>query len=144
MDRTDPPLIAAERESLIAWLDYHRDTLALKCAGLTPDRQLCRRPIATTTMSLIGLVRHMAEVERGWFTRCVGGVSETDAPPIFYDRETNIDGDFDDIDPATVDADMVTWQEEIARSDEMLALAGFRLTSGITTDGVKTSTSAGS
>ncbi len=120
MTRIDPPLIAAERESLIAWLEYHRETLAMKCDGLTAE-QLCQRSVPTTTMTLIGLVRHMAEVERGWFGRCIGGVSEADAPPIFYDAETNIDGDFDDVDPATVDGDMATWRAEIARSDEMLA-----------------------
>jgi hypothetical protein len=113
-------LIAAERESLIAWLEYHRETLAVKCDGLTAE-QLCLRSVPPSTMTLIGLVRHMAEVERGWFRRCIGGVSEADAPPIFYDAETNIDGDFDDVDPATVDADMATWRAEIARSDEMLA-----------------------
>ncbi len=120
MDRTDPPLIAAEREALVAWLDYHRTTLAVKCDGLTAE-QLCQRSVPTTTMTLIGLVRHMAEVERGWFGRCIGGLAEADAPPIFYDAETNVDGDFDDIDPATVEADMATWRAEIVRSDEMLA-----------------------
>jgi hypothetical protein len=120
MDRLDPPLRGAERESLLAWLDYHRATLAVKCDGLTAE-QLCRRSVPTTTMTLMGLVRHLAEVERGWFARCIGGVAETDAPPIFYDADTNIDGDFDDVDPATVDADMATWREEIARSDEFLA-----------------------
>ena len=120
MNRTDPPLIAVERESLTAWLDYHRSTLAMKCDGLTAE-QLCRRSVPTTTMTLIGLVRHMADVERGWFGRCIGGLAEVDAPPIFYDAETNIDGDFDDVDPATVDADMATWRAEITRSDECLA-----------------------
>ena len=120
MTRIDPPLIAAERESLVAWLEYHRETLAMKCEGLTAE-QLCRRSVPPSTMTLIGLVRHMAEVERGWFGRCIGGASEADAPPIFYDAETNIDGDFDDVDPATVDADLATWRAEIARSDEVLA-----------------------
>jgi uncharacterized damage-inducible protein DinB len=122
MDRLDPPFRGAERESLLAWLDYHRATLAVKCDGLTAE-QLCQRSVPTTTMTLIGLVRHMADVERSWFGRCIGGLAETDAPPIFYDAETNIDGDFDDIDPATVDADMATWLAEIARSDEFLAAA---------------------
>lgn len=121
--RTDPPLIAGDRESLIGWLDYHRATLAIKCADLTPE-QLCRRSIPFTTMTLIGLVRHMAEVERGWFTRTVGGVSEHDAPMIYCDRETNFDGDFDDVDPASVEADMAMWRTEIATSNQSLAIVG--------------------
>jgi len=121
MDRPDPPFRGAERESLLAWLDYHRATLAVKCDGLTAE-QLCQRSVPTTTMTLIGLVRHLADVERSWFGRCIGGLAEADAPPIFYDPETNIDGDFDDTDPATVEADMAMWQAEITRSDGFLAV----------------------
>ena len=64
--RTDPPTVAGERESLETWLDYHRDTLLLKCQGLTGE-QLARRAVAPSSLSLLGLVRHMAEVERAWF-----------------------------------------------------------------------------
>jgi uncharacterized damage-inducible protein DinB len=121
--RADPPLVAAERDALGAWLDYHRETLAWKCEGLTPD-QLCARPIPSTSLTLIGLVRHMAEVERSWFRRCVGGRTLEDAPPIYYDRDTNPDGDFDDVDPSTVEADVATWRAEIAASDAVLATVG--------------------
>lgn len=62
-DRLEPPFIADERTTLDGWLDYHRRTLLWKCEGLTDD-QLRSRPIPSTTLSLIGLVRHMAEVER--------------------------------------------------------------------------------
>jgi uncharacterized damage-inducible protein DinB len=64
--RPDPLLIADERDSLDSWLDYHRATLLWKCAGLTPV-QLAARPVATSALSLLGLVRHMAECERLWF-----------------------------------------------------------------------------
>jgi len=60
VDRMQPPLAAQEREMLAAWLDFHRDTLAVKCAGLT-DGQLRERAVPPSTMSLLGLVRHMAE-----------------------------------------------------------------------------------
>src|SRR5690606_646559 len=65
-DRVDPPYRADERATLTALLDYHRDTLAWKCDGLT-DAQLRTRAVSASNLSLLGLVRHMAEVERSWF-----------------------------------------------------------------------------
>lgn len=72
--RPDPPMTADERTSLRAWLDYHRATLAWKCDGLD-DEQLRRASVPPSTLSLLGLVRHMAEVERHWFRRVVAGES---------------------------------------------------------------------
>jgi hypothetical protein len=117
----DPELLPQEGEPTVlhSFLEYYRSVFLRKADGLTDAE--ARVTIPPSELSILGLVRHMAEVERGWFGRCIGGVSEADAPPIFYDAETNIDGDFDDVDPATVDADMATWRAEIARSDEMLA-----------------------
>ena len=66
VDRPEPLFIADERRSLDSWLDYHRATLLRKCAGLTAD-QLAVRPVPTSALSLLGLVRHMAENERIWF-----------------------------------------------------------------------------
>ncbi|MGW1059195.1 DinB family protein [Micromonospora rubida] len=71
-ERIGPPLIADEREMLRAFLDFHRATLALKCEGLT-DEELRRQSSPPSTLSLLGLVRHMAEVERNWFRRVIGG-----------------------------------------------------------------------
>ncbi len=51
---------------LEAWLDYHRTTLLWKCVNLTGD-QLVQRSTPPSTLSLLGLVRHMSEVERWWF-----------------------------------------------------------------------------
>lgn len=65
-ERIGPPLIADEREMLRACLDDHRATLAMKCDGLT-DEDLRRQSLPPSTLSLLGLVRHMAEVERAWF-----------------------------------------------------------------------------
>jgi uncharacterized damage-inducible protein DinB len=67
-DRVGPPLRGDERETLRAFLDYHRATLAMKCEGLT-DEQLRERSSPPSTLSLLGLVRHLAEVERTWFRR---------------------------------------------------------------------------
>ena len=113
--RVDPPLAAPEREMLLGWLDFHRATLRLKCKGLSPE-QLCERSVAPSSMSLIGLVRHMAEVERNWFQRVMEGAG---APPLFYDRDTNPDGDFDDVAPDRVDNDFDRWQDQITISDEV-------------------------
>jgi hypothetical protein len=81
-DRIDPPYEAGERAMLDAWLDYHRVKLAMKCDGLS-DAQLRERAVPPSTLSLLGLVRHMADVERNWFRRVLGG---EEAPPLFLVR----------------------------------------------------------
>jgi uncharacterized damage-inducible protein DinB len=70
-DRTDVPRTGDERDLLRAYLDFHRETLALKCAGLSDDD--LRRRTTPSSLSLLGLVRHMAEVERSWFRRVIDG-----------------------------------------------------------------------
>src|SRR4051794_23698301 len=66
--RPEPSFVASERTMLEDWLEFHRVTLLLKCEGLS-DEQRKQRPISTSLMSLHGLVRHMADVETGWFRR---------------------------------------------------------------------------
>ena len=65
MERTEPGLLLGERPALEAWLDFHRDTLLLKCTGLTAG-QLKERAVPLPAVPL-GQVRHMTEVERWWF-----------------------------------------------------------------------------
>ena len=84
-ERIGPPLRAGERETLRAFLDYHRATLAMKCDGLSDD-DLRRQSMPPSTLSLLGLVRHMAEVERTWFRRVINA---EDIPLRWSD-----DGDF--------------------------------------------------
>jgi hypothetical protein len=117
-ERTEPPLEAGEREMLTSWLDYHRATLAWKCEGLT-DAQLRERAVPPSTLSLLGLVRHMAEVERSWFRRVLSG---EDVPPLYY-SDANPDGDFDDVDEADVAEDFATWRAECGQATELLAAA---------------------
>jgi uncharacterized damage-inducible protein DinB len=109
--RTDPPLIAGEREMLETWLDFHRATLLFKCAGLD-DEQLKRRACPPSTLSLLGLVRHMNEVEAGWFGRFVG-----DSQPV-YSTDEWPDADFDDLDTADAAADFAAFEAQCARSRE--------------------------
>lgn len=79
--RVGPPLTGSEREMLRVFLDYHRSTLAMKCQGLSDDG-LRRRSMPPSTLSLLGLVRHLAEVERTWFRRVIGG---EDVPLVWSD-----------------------------------------------------------
>jgi uncharacterized damage-inducible protein DinB len=107
-ERVDPPFLSPERIALREWLDYHRATLALKCEGLDRDG-LIARPVPTSLLSLQGLVRHMAEVERQWFRRVLAG---EDAPPLYYDDDQHPDGDFELVDDADWPADLATWRAE--------------------------------
>jgi uncharacterized damage-inducible protein DinB len=116
--RTYPPYSADERAMLDAWLDYHRATLAVKCDGLN-DAQLRERAVPPSSLSLLGLVRHMAEVERAWFRRCLGG---EDAPGIYY-SDDDPDGDFDNVDTADVAEAFATWQAECEHARRAVAAA---------------------
>lgn len=107
IERIGPPLRAGERETLRAFLDYHRATLAMKCAGLT-DEELRRQSSPPSTLSLLGLVRHMAEVERTWFRRVING---EDIPLIWSET-----GDFQeayDAGAASRSEAFEAWQREV-------------------------------
>jgi len=113
VERTEPPEVAGERKALQGWLDYHRATLLFKCQGLTPE-QLVKRSVPPSTLSLLGLVRHMAEVERSWFrTRFAG---QRDLPYLYCSNEFP-DGDFDLSDSAAAEADMRAYQSECELAD---------------------------
>ncbi|HEY0637871.1 MAG TPA: DinB family protein [Pseudonocardiaceae bacterium] len=116
-DRREPPGAAGELETLQGFLDFHRDTFVWKCAGLT-DEQLRERPLPSSALSLLGLLRHLADVERSWFRREVR--RDEDAPPIYYTEE-RLNDDFDAVDSAPVDEVWQTWRAEVARSDEIIA-----------------------
>jgi uncharacterized damage-inducible protein DinB len=81
-DRVGPPSFGSERDMLRAFLDFHRATLAMKCQGLT-DEELRQKSMPPSTLSLLGLVRHMAEVERTWFRRVF---EDKDAPMVWSDK----------------------------------------------------------
>jgi hypothetical protein len=118
VERTEPPLAAQERQMLTAWLDFHRDTLALKCAGLTSG-QLRERAVPPAKLSLLGLVRHMAEGEQQWFQMVLGG----EQVPWHYYTEDNPDADFDDVDSADAAEAFGTWRSECAQARERVAAA---------------------
>ena len=116
IERADPPYVADERLMLERWLEYHRATLLVKCDGLTAE-QLKERSVPPSSMSLLGLVRHMADVERNWFRRVLAA---EDVAGIFW-TDDNEDGDFDDVDGADVDADFATFHAEVARARDNAA-----------------------
>lgn len=110
--RPEPAYVLGEREMLDQWLEFHRATLLIKCEGLGVD-QLQARPVTTSLLSLHGLVRHMADVERGWFTRTLLRAPET--PFLYRDAATN-ERQFVPLDGADWGRDLATWQEECRRS----------------------------
>ena len=116
MERNAAPLVAAERPMLEGWLEFERATLALKCTGLAPE-QLAMRSVPPSTLSLLGLVRHMAEVERYWFQRCLAGA---DRPPI-YRTDAERDRAFDGAEPPSAAEDLATWEAECASSRSVVA-----------------------
>jgi Protein of unknown function (DUF664) len=125
-ERRPPPLIGPEREMLRAYLDYHRATLVMKTDGLS-DADLRRQSMPPSTLSLLGLVRHMAEVERTWFRRVIDG---EDLPLVWSDA-----GDYQvayDVSTATRPEAFDAWQTEvehsrrIEREAESLDVTGFQ------------------
>jgi len=108
IERSETQRAAGEREAVESWLDFHRETMLLKCAGLDAD-QLKTRAVPPSGMSLLGLVRHMVEVERWWFRINVAG-EDLDYE---YCTDESPDGDWDLLDGADPEADFATWHREV-------------------------------
>jgi uncharacterized damage-inducible protein DinB len=138
MDTAQDPRFAAgqelegERATLLDYLRGYRLTLEMKCADLDAA-QLARRSVPPSTMSLLGLVRHMADVERNWFRRVM---AQADAPPLYWS------GDVPDADwlgavadPAVVDDARRAWREEVAFAEKFVADSPDLGINGTTRDG---------
>jgi uncharacterized damage-inducible protein DinB len=102
-------------------LDYLRAcrlALELKCDGLDAE-QLARRSVPPSTMSLLGLIRHMADVERNWFRRVI---AQADAPPLYWSADVE-DADWTGAvpDPAVVAGAWRAWREEVAFAEQLVA-----------------------
>ena len=110
--REEPTYLLGERAMLDGWLDFHRATLLLKCEGLDDDARKAR-PVPTSLLSLHGLVRHMAEVERNWFRRTL--LREPECPDIWYDPAIE-DSEMFPLDDADWDADLAAWMAECRAS----------------------------
>jgi uncharacterized damage-inducible protein DinB len=133
--RTDPPNAADEKTTLTGFLDYHRDTLRWKCEGLTPE-QLVAQASPPSTLRLLGLVRHLTEVEQAWFSHhFAGGPSEP-----AYSSEDDRDADLN-VAEADADSTAAAWDrfdKEVARSRKILAANDLdTLAAGVTREGEK-------
>jgi len=133
---TDPreggPRLGDERTTLNEFLRGQRLTLQVKCDGLDAE-QLARRSVEPSTMSLLGLVRHMAEVERSWFRRRFAGADV----PKRYQTDADPDGDFNGAvaDPAVVADAWKAWREEVAFAEAYVDRATDLGVTGVDGDG---------
>lgn len=117
-DEADGPVTGADRPMLEGYLRYQRRTLMNICAGLTPE-QLAARPLPSTNLSLLGLVRHLAKVERIWLRVRVGGEDIESLFPL------GTDDDFDHVDAAQAPDAFETYAEECRLGDVAAARADF-------------------
>jgi uncharacterized damage-inducible protein DinB len=119
-DPVDGPLTGPDRPILEGYLAWQRSTLLNICAGLDGE-QLATRPLASSNLSLLGLIRHLAKVERIWFRQRAAG------QPIepMYDLSRGKDSDFNDLDPAHAEADVRRLLDEWRRADEAVAGLAF-------------------
>ncbi|MFL6125780.1 DinB family protein [Actinophytocola sp.] len=113
------PVTGDERAVLAATLRAQRATLEVKCAGLAAE--LAERSVPPSTLSLLGLVRHLADVERRWFRQVLAG---QDAPPLFSSADAP-DGDFDGAvaDAAVIAGAWAAWRVEVAFAERFTANA---------------------
>lgn len=118
--REHGPTMADERTTLMESLRVARLTVEMKCAGLDAAA-MARRSVPPSTMSLLGLIRHLADVERATFRVLLAG---QDAPPLFS-TPGDRDGDFDGAvaDPAVVTQAWSAWRSEIEFADRLVAAA---------------------
>ncbi|MFD7664271.1 DinB family protein [Streptomyces sp. NPDC059788] len=114
--RRSEPYVADERAMLQGWLDRHRDTLLSKCAGLTPE-QLTLASAEPSNLTLLGLVRHMADVERAWFRQRAAGQKIGN----LYFTEEQPDADFEVIEPAGAEQALTTLRAEYEAADLAVA-----------------------
>ena len=113
IERAHSPRLTDERTSLQGWLVFQRETLLAKCTGLTHE-QLALRSCEPSRLSLLGLVRHMAEVEAWWFRSNVAGVHAHG----FYGPDDNLEGDFEDLDSVPAEEVFARYAQECRLADD--------------------------
>lgn len=127
-DRLPPPQVSEERDSLDAWLDYHRATLLRKCAGLEPA-ELASRSCPPSTLSLLGLVRHLTEVE-AWF-HDFDGEPEGD----WYSTEEDPDACFNAVEQSRAEANLAAYIKSVERARSAVGSHGLDDISPVRDDG---------
>jgi len=113
-ERPPVPFHGTELDQLTGWLDFYRATLMFKCEGLDLE-QLTRRPVATSTLSLLGLVRHMTFVEQHWFEFTFANFAAT----TYYGKDADPDADFNDLESVPLDQVWKNYRTACARSREL-------------------------
>jgi len=110
--------VEGERATLLDYLRNYRLTMEMKCADLDAA-QLALRSVPPSTMSLLGLIRHMADVERHWFRQVM---AQTDAPAWYWSEDVpEADWAGAVADPAVVDDAWRAWREEVAFAEQFVA-----------------------
>jgi uncharacterized damage-inducible protein DinB len=118
--RPEPPLAADETAAILGFLEYQRATLAWKCAGL--DAAGLQATVAASSMTLGGLLKHMAYVEDDWFSRWLHG--RDNAPPWdTVDWAADRDWDWHSAAEDTPEQLLTLWQDAVARSRDLVAEA---------------------
>ncbi|MEZ5098010.1 MAG: DinB family protein [Nocardioides sp.] len=117
--RFGEPTPRGERETVRQYLRHYRLTFSLKCEGLDAE-QLARRSVPPSTMSLLGLLRHLAKVEHHWARRVIEGHADL---PRLYSTDAEPDADFDGAvaDPEVVAEAWAAWRREVAHAEEVEA-----------------------
>jgi Protein of unknown function (DUF664) len=113
-ERPHVPTSGDERLQLDGWLDFYRATLLAKCDGLNVA-QLKTRPLATSALSLLGIVRHMTFVEQVWFETTFAGTDTVD----YYKTEGDRDADFNDLDSDAAETVFDLYQAVVAASGDL-------------------------
>jgi uncharacterized damage-inducible protein DinB len=118
--RPEPPLTGDEADTLLGFLEFQRATLAWKCAGL--DAAGLRATVGASPMTLGGLLKHMALVEYGWFSRNLHG-HDRQPPWDAVDRDADPDWEWRTAADDTPEELRALWQDSVARSRALVAEA---------------------
>ncbi|HET8680906.1 MAG TPA: DinB family protein [Micromonosporaceae bacterium] len=119
MERAAEPADGGERDLLLGWLAFHRDALAAKCEGMTAE-QLVLASASPSDLSLLGLVRHMTEMERVYLVYALGGGGLS----LVYCTDDDPDADIAGLDPSMSGPSVERWHQERASADALLAVCG--------------------
>ncbi|MFI7068622.1 DinB family protein [Kribbella sp. NPDC050124] len=125
MERAPEPEANDEVGAVVGWLEFHRDALAAKCDGMSPE-QLVTASAPPSTLTLLGLVRHLTEIERDYLTNDLSGESRGTV----YLSDDDDEADIENLDVSMVPESLDRWHQErqaanavIARYDDLSALA---------------------
>jgi len=116
MDRTPQPEAGDERDLLVGWLNFHRDALAAKCEGMS-DEQLVIASAPPSSLTLLGLVRHLTEMERVYLVHALSGVDRG----FNYCTDEDPEADIEGLDASMAGESMRRWRDERAAADALIA-----------------------